>query len=433
MIEDIRKSVLPNGIRVVSESIPTVESIALGLWFNVGSRDETPPQRGIAHFLEHMLFKGTARRPTPKAIADEMDAIGGYLNAFTDKEMTCYYARALSEHLPVAADILSDMAANSLLDPVELAKERGVVLEEIKGRDDDPEDLVHDVFGECIHPGHPLGLPVIGTAATVSGLTSEDLRSFLQQRYTAGNLVVAASGNLDHSELCGLIQEALGHLPAGSPRESLPPPKARPGAKEVSRPTEQVHFCIGMDAVSQDDPARYPLALLDNILGGSMGARLFQEIREKRGLAYTVGSYANLHHEGGTFAAYAGTSRQHYGQCVEVILDEFDKIRRNSVTRVELERAKMQFRVSVVMGQESMSNRMNRIGKSECAYGRVLPLDEILSEIDKVTVDDVAELAERIFPQERDLYSMAAIGPFSDADQELVSRMSNDDETEGES
>ena len=428
MIESVKRTVLPNGIRVVTESIPTVESVALGFWFAVGSCDETASQAGISHFLEHMLFKGTIRRPTPKSIADEIDGMGGYFNAFTDKEYTCYYGRVLSEHLAPAADLLGDMAAHSVFAHDELTRERGVVLEEIKGRDDDPEDLVHDVFGETIHPGHPLGLPVIGSAQTVSELTRDALKAYVADRYSGANLVVSAAGNLEHARLVDLIGDALGHWPTGTPHQSLPIPTFCGVRKEISRPTEQVHFCLGTPGLTHYDERRYALAILDSVLGGSMGSRLFQEIREKRGLAYTVGSYASPFREAGIFAAYAGTSLENYRDCVELIGVELGKMRGEPVSDAELERAKMQFRVAAVMGQESMSNRMNRMGKSECIYGRVIPLAEILAGVERVTIDDVMATAEQLFPADPSALALAAVGPFSDEDREAMETEREDDD-----
>ncbi len=414
MMESVQRTVLPNGIRVVTENIGSVHSVALGFWFAVGSCDEKPSQAGISHFLEHMLFKGTIRRPTPKSIADTIDSMGGYFNAFTDKEVTCYYGRILSEQLELATDLLCDMSAHSVFADDELSRERGVVLEEIKGRDDDPEDLVHDLFGETIHPGHPLGLPVIGTAATVARLNSDVLRAYVADRYAGANLVISAAGNLDHAQLVEWVANALGHLPAGTVHQALDVPLASPARNEVSRPTEQVHFCLGTPGLPHYDDRRYALALLDSILGGSMGSRLFQEIREKRGLAYSVGSYASQFREGGTFAAYAGTSIEHYPQCIELVAAELAKVRTELVSDIELERAKMQFRVASVMGQESMSNRMNRIGKSESIYGRVIPLAEILERVERVSVEEVRAVAEQLFPADPNDLTLTAVGPFSD-------------------
>ena len=426
MIENVSRTVLPNGVRVVTESIPTVQSVAIGLWAAAGSRDEEPRLRGISHFLEHMFFKGTERRPSAKHIADEMDALGGYLNAFTDKECTCYYARVLSEHLPVGLDLLTDMLTGSLFDSEETARERKVVLEEIKRRDDDPEDMVHDLFAETIYPSHPLGLPVIGSVETVAAFTPDDLRGYVARRYGAKSLVVAAAGNLEHEQVVALAQQSLGHLPVSEDNGLLPRPLATPGVRLYSRPTEQINFCVGASAFGQHDPERYPLAILDSILGGSMGARLFQEIREKRGLAYSVGSYCATHREGGYFAAYGGTSPATFEECLALVRTEFAKVRREGVSEAELMRAKNQFRGALIMAQESMSSRMNRLGKSEIYFGEVIPLAEALAKIEAVTVAQVLEIAQAVLPESSEGLTVAAIGPFDEADKEALAEIESE-------
>jgi predicted Zn-dependent peptidase len=417
MTENVRRSTLDNGVRVVTESISHVQSISLGIWVAAGSRDEEPSVRGISHFLEHMIFKGTERRPTAKQIADEMDAVGGYLNAFTDKEYTCYYARALSEHQHLALDLLTDMFTGSRFDPEETTREQKVVLEEIKRRDDDPEDLVHDLFAETLYPDHPLGLPVIGTAQSVLGLTPDALRAYLTRRCGPENVIVAAAGNLDHERVLAGVQEALGGLNPGQPRASLPATEAAIGRlNRYSRPTEQVNLCLGTAGCGHYDDDRYALALLDAVVGGSMGSRLFQEVREKRGLAYSVGSYTANFREGGYFAAYAGTSLETYEECVDIIRAELEKVRAEGVTAEELSRAKNQFRGSIVMAQESMSSRMNRLGKSEAIFGRVVPLAEVLAAIDAVTTEAIHRIAERRFRP--DALTLALVGPFDPAHRE---------------
>ncbi|WP_395140700.1 M16 family metallopeptidase [Armatimonas sp.] len=427
MVENVSRTVLPNGVRVVTENIPTVQSVSVGLWASAGSRDEEPRLRGISHFLEHMFFKGTERRPSAKEIADEMDALGGYLNAFTDKEFTCYYARVLSEHLPVGLDILTDMLTGSLFDPDETAKERKVVLEEIKRRDDDPEDMVHDLFAETIYPNHALGLPVIGSVETVSAFTPEDLRGYIARRYGPKSLVVAAAGNLEHAAVVALAEQMLGGLVTGEANGTLTRPVAAPGKLLYSRPTEQVNFCVGVDGYGQHDAEKYPLAILDNILGGSMGARLFQEIREKRGLAYSVGSYSATHREGGYFAAYGGTSPENFEECLDLVRAEFEKVRKDGVSEAELQRSKNQFRGALIMAQESMSSRMTRLGKSELYFDQVVPLAEALAKIDAVTVADVLAVAQAILPKDSSKLTIAAIGPFEEADKEALAELEGED------
>ena len=412
--ENVEKTILPNGVRVVTETVTYVQSVSVGIWVATGARYEDLQHRGISHFLEHMLFKGTERRPTAKHISDEMDSVGGYLNAFTDKEYTCYYARALAEHLPLSLDLLTDMYANSLFDPEETARERKVVLEEIKRREDDPEDLVHDLFAETLYPDHPLGLPVIGVAEIVSGFAPDDLRSYMKQHYGPENIIVSASGNLEHRQVVDLVAASLGLLAAGQP-EIKPTAPLVPEATVMhyTRPNEQVNFCVGTRGYDNYSPKRYPLAILDAVLGGSMGSRLFQEIREKRGLAYSVGSYSANHREGGFFAAYGGTSPDSYQECVDVIKAEFARVRAEGITEGELSRAKNQFRGALVMAQESLSSRMNRMGKSEADHQRVVPLSEVVAKINAVTLDEIREVAEEIFPADADALTVAAVGPFT--------------------
>jgi predicted Zn-dependent peptidase len=408
----VQKTTLANGVRVVTEQIDTVQSVSLGIWVATGARHEEEERRGISHFLEHMLFKGTERRPTAKQIADEMDAVGGYLNAFTDKEYTCYYARTLSEHLPLAVDILTDMYRHSRFDADETEREKRVVLEEIKRRDDDPDDLVHDLFAETLWPEHPLGLPVIGTSEVVAALTPGDLRDYMARRYGPDAVIVAAAGNLRHEEVAGLTEKALGTMAGVSAPAEHAFPRANRGVHLEAKPNEQVNFCVGTTGFGQFDEDKYTLAILDTVLGGSMGSRLFQEIREKRGLAYSVGSYAATFREGGMFVAYGGTSPETYDLCLDLVRQEFASVRGKGITEAELSRAKNQFRGSLVMAQESMSSRMNRLGKSEVYYNRVVPMEEVLAAIERVTHDDVLRVANQIFPADPSGLTVAAVGPF---------------------
>lgn len=422
MTETVQKTTLPNGVRVVTERIDYVQSVSLGIWVATGARFEEDSRRGISHFLEHMLFKGTERRPTAKQIADEMDNVGGYLNAFTDKEYTCYYARTLSDHLPLAVDILSDMYCNSLFNEEETARERKVVLEEIKRRDDDPEDLVHDLFAQTIFPSHALGLPVIGRAEVVAALTPQDLREYMAMRYGPRSVIVAAAGNLEHAQVVALVEEHLGNLTGNSTTIIESGPQTVRDRVHYSRPNEQVNFCVGTRGYSQMDDAKYPLAILDMVLGGSMGSRLFQEIREKRGLAYSVGSYAATHREGGYFAAFGGTSRDTYEECIDLVRAEFTRVRSEGISAGEMERAKNQFRGSIIMAQESMSSRMNRMGKSEVYFDRVIPLEEVVGKINAVTLDDVSRVAQAIFPEDASDLTIAAVGPFEEGHQTAVAQ-----------
>jgi len=406
----LQREVLPNGVRIVTENITYVQSVALGVWVGVGARDEADPLRGISHVIEHMLFKGTKTR-TAQQIADEIDSVGGDINAFTSKEMTCYYVRVLSEHTPLAVDVLSDMFHHSLIDPEELAREENVILEEIKRRDDEPDDLVHDVFAETLWPGHVLGKSVIGTPETVSSFKQADLQNYMAQRYTPDTIVVTAAGNLDHATVVEMVRERFSHL-SGSKADWRAPdttPQAVPGTAYVEKPIEQVNLVVGTQGYPQLSDEKYALSLLDNVLGGSMSSRLFQEIREKRGLAYSVGSYSQSFREGGYFAVYAGTSAATADQVIELIKTEFANVRKNNITPKELERAKNQFRGSIVMGQESMNSRMMRMGRNELTYDRVIPIDEIQQKITAVTLDDIDRVAQHLFGA--DAFALTTVGP----------------------
>ena len=405
----IQREVLPNGLRIVTENITHVQSVALGIWVGVGSRDEPDQHRGISHVIEHMLFKGTPTR-TAQQIADQMDSVGGDINAFTSKESTCYHVRVLSEFVPLAVDILADMLLNSIIDPEELAREQNVILEEIKRRDDEPEDLIHDVFTEALWPGHPLGLSVIGTPETVSALKQDDLKGYMS-RYTPDTLVVTAAGNLDHAAIVAMISERFGHLTGSVDtwRQPIGKPTFTPANVYVEKPVEQINIVIGFDAYGQQSDERYPLSVLDTVFGGAMSSRLFQEIREKRGLAYSVGSYTQLHDEGGYFAVYTGTGQETAAQVIELIHQECEKLRKDGITEAELQRSKNQFRGGIVMGQESMNSRMMRLGRSELVFGRVIPIDEVMDRINAVTLKSVAEVADHLFSKGE--FAVATVGP----------------------
>lgn len=411
-VETVQTTTLQNGVRVVTETVDFVLSACVGIWVATGSRDETPNKRGIAHFLEHMLFKGTERRPTAKHIADEMDNVGGYLNAFTDKEYTCYYARILSDDVPLAVDLLSDMFRNSRFDADETAREQKVVLEEIKERDDAPDDLVHDLFAETLYPDHPLGRAVIGTAQTVASFTPDDLRDFVRTNCGAEQVIVTASGNITHAQIVDLVAKHLGDLGG----ETFTAPNTRPLAttgiaESLVRPTEQVNFVLGMSAFGVMDDERYALSVLNTVIGDSMGSRLFQEVREKRGLGYTIASYANMHREGGYFAVYGGTSPDTYAECLDTVRAELLKVRETGVSDAELMRAKAQARSGLVMKQESLSSRMSRIGTSEIYYGRVVPLSEALARMNAVTPDEVLKVARAVIPDDPSHLNITTIGP----------------------
>jgi len=407
----MRKEVLPNNVRIVTESVPYVQSVSVGIWIATGARDEDLDRRGACHFIEHMLFKGTESRSASQ-IADEFDFLGGQLNAFTEKEYTCYYCKVLSEHLHQAVDILADMFLNSLFRPDDVEVEKNVILEEIKRYEDTTEDLVHDVFALTAWDNHPLGNPILGRWESVSNLTSDVLVRFMQERYTPDNIVIAAAGNLVHEALVEQIASLFGGLEGTCPKPRHEAPIFSGSSAFTNRPTEQVHFCVGTPGFSQLDPDVYTLAVIDAALGGSMSSRLFQEIRERRGLAYTIGSYSASFREGGLFVVYGGTSRENMGQVLELIKAEFAKVMKHNITPEELVRAKNQIRGGLVLSQENMSSRMIRMAKSELYLGRPIPLDELISLIQKVTHDDIDRVARKLFKDSP--IAVATIGPLDE-------------------
>jgi len=412
----VNKTILPNGIRVVSERVPYVKSVSVGIWVEVGARDESKDRRGLSHFVEHMLFKGTQTR-TARDIATQMDSLGGHLNAFTDKEFTCYYARVLAEHLPKALDIICDMVLNSAYDEAELAREKNVILEEIKRHEDTPEEQVHDLLAQTIWKGHRLGNSVIGSASVARNLTREELTAYVEEFYRPNALLVAAAGDVEHKALADFVGQAFGNLSGERPtrRDGKVTPCLE--AKLRQKRTEQAHFCLGMVGYAQNETEKYALAAIDSILGGGMSSRLFQEIRENRGLAYAIGSYAASYREAGLFAIYGGTSVENVRNVLDLTRRECDSIRRDSVTEDELERAQNQIRGALVLGQESMSNRMSRLAKSELYFGRIIRSDEIIDSIMQVSRDDVAGTAAQVFNGSE--FALAAIGPFGE-DSDLL-------------
>jgi len=409
MESSITKTVLTNGIRVLSERVPYVDSVSVGIWVHAGSRDETRLRLGMSHFAEHMLFKGTESR-SARQIADEMDSLGGHLNAFTDKEFTCYYAKVLHEHLPIALDVLSDMVLHSVLDPVEIEREKNVVLEEIKRHKDTPEDNVHDLLAETIWKGHRLGNPVIGSASVVERITRDQLLEYMRDTYRPDALLISAAGNVEHARLVDSVAAAFGHLSGSRVRRKASQVEARFEVKTVEQSTEQVHFCLGTPGYPQDKSEKYAVATIDAVLGGGMSSRLFQEIRENRGLAYAIGTYSASYQEGGLFAVYGGTSMSNFRKVLDLTLAECRSIGVNSVTDAELERAKNQIRGALVLGQESMSNRMSRLARNDLYFGRTVRLQEIIKSITDVSRDDVAAVASALF--EKSSFTLAAVGPF---------------------
>ncbi len=398
--------------------MPGVRSVALGIWVGVGSRDERPSQHGASHYLEHLLFKGTPTRDALE-IAAVMDAVGGEMNAFTDKELTCYYARVLDEDLALAVDLVTEMVTASLVTTQDVESERSVIQEEIGMHDDDPSDVVHDAFSAALYGGDsPVGRPVIGTVDSVGSLSRTTIASYYKRRYTPDNMVVAASGGLDHARLLRLVRKAFGSSLQGR----TPPAPLRATDRVVKsysqvvvaeRATEQANLVLGTTALRRDDPRRFAMSVLNGALGGGMSSRLFQEVREERGLAYSVYSYSSSLADTGSFGVYAGCAPGKVDEVLDVIREQLDLAARKGITADELRRAKGQLRGSFVLGMEDTGSRMSRLGKGELMHGEVLEVDDLLSRIDAVTLDDVREVAADVLTRP---LSLGVIGPYGDRD-----------------
>jgi predicted Zn-dependent peptidase len=417
--EAIERTVLPGGLRVVTEKLPAVRSVAFGIWAGVGSRDEDIPHAGATHYLEHLLFKGTGRR-SALDISAAMDAVGGELNAFTAKEYTCYYARVLDEDLPLAIDVLCDMVTGSLLEPRDVDAERGVILEEIAMNEDDPADLVHEAFAAQLFGDTPLGRPILGTVESINSISRDRIAEHYGARYTPDNLVIAAAGSLEHDHVVELTRAAFGSLLSGE-ATPVPPRLSGPAARSVdstgvrllSRPVEQANLVLGCAGLARTDPRRFALGVLNAALGGGMSSRLFQEVREKRGLAYSVYSFSSQHADTGEWGVYAGCLPAKTEEVLAICREEIAKVIDAGLSDEELDRGKGQLRGSIVLGLEDPSSRMSRLGKSELVYPRLEPVEEVLAEIDAVTHDQVRDVAALVLGQPM---ALAVVGPFDSDD-----------------
>ncbi len=407
----IEKASLKNGVTVITEQMHDALSTTVGIWVKNGSRNEALKERGISHFIEHMLFKGTQRR-TPLDIAGELEGVGGVLNAFTGREYTCYYAKVLNKDLPLAIDLLSDIVINSTFDKEELDRERLVILQEISMVDDTPDDIVHDLFAANIWKGHPLGRPVLGTEKTVGGFTRDDVVDFYKRRYFAENMLVTVAGGAKHKNVMQLLKNAMAGLGSGADEGSalVTPPEPTKGVKLVRKPLEQVHLCMGLPVTSQIHPDRYKLYILNTLLGGGMSSRLFQEIREKRGLAYSVYSYLSLVRDAGAFVIYAGTSAKDYKKVINLILKELKTVASGDITRLEFNRAKEQLKGGMLLGLETSDSRMMKLARDEIYYGRYVPVQEVVAAIDKLTIRQVKATAAKVFrPADMTLVSIGKV------------------------
>jgi predicted Zn-dependent peptidase len=411
--------VLPSGLRIVTEAIPSTRSASLGVWVGIGSRDETPAMSGASHFLEHLLFKGTHKR-TALQISAEIEAVGGETNAFTTKEYTCYYARVLDEDLPLAVDVLCDAVADSLLDPADVEVERGVILEEIAMHEDEPSDEVHDIFTETIFGDHPLGRLISGTEESITPMTRNQINGFYRRRYTAPQIVVAAAGNLEHATVVRLVRKAL----AGTALDTTPADPAGPRVRKRvrhqkahtvvrNRDTEQAHVVLGGVGIGRLDERRFALGVLNSVLGGGMSSRLFQEIREKRGLAYSVYSYGSQYADAGLFGVYAGCAPGKVEEVLDIIRAELERMAAKGLTAEEIVRGRGMVKGSYVLGLEDSGSRMSRLAKSELLYGDLMSVDELLTRVDAVTREDIDAVAAELLTQPM---SLAVVGPFDEAE-----------------
>jgi predicted Zn-dependent peptidase len=403
-----RKTVLKNGVRVITEHMPLVRSVSLGLWVGVGSSHEQAALRGISHCIEHMLFKGTRNR-SARDIAEFMDSLGGNLNAFTDKETTCYHARVVDSALADTLGLIGDMFLHSLFDPAELRKEQQVILEEIRMYDDSPEEVAHDLFIRSVWAGSPLGEPTIGYQHTVTAVTSEAIEAYMRERYAPASVLLTAAGNIDHEDLVTEAQALLGAMPPRDAAADPPQPEFVPASVTERKDCEQVYILFGAEGVSSRDDRRFALSVLDTILGGGMASRLFHEIRERRGLAYSVYSSHNAYRNAGLMTLAASTSPKHAQEVMSLVRAETARLAERGVTDGELMRAKEHIKGGLLLSLESTSTRMLRLGRMELSLGRHLTVQELNERVDAVTKDEVDTEARTLFGR-ADL-ALTVVGP----------------------
>jgi predicted Zn-dependent peptidase len=396
-MNDIKKEVLDNGLTILTERMPHVRSISLGIWLKIGSRSETQEINGVAHFIEHLLFKGTSHR-SAEEIARQVDSIGGHLDAFTAKETICYSTKVLDEHLPIAFDILSDLVLNPNFDPGDMEKERQVVLEEIKMVEDTPDDLVNEIFVQNFWKDQPLGRPILGTKQTINKLDREKVIQFFQEFYTPDNFIISAAGNLEHRRVVDLICEKFGGIRSRRNGHVDSPANIHSRITMRSKKElEQVHICLGVPSCSLSHEDRYACYILNTILGGGMSSRLFQNIREKQGLVYAIYSGLNSYHDTGCLSVYAGTSLETADKVVDLIVEEFRSLKKHRVDPEELCRAKDHLKGSLMLSLESTSSRMSNLARQELYFGKYFSLDEMISRIERVTAEEVQGLASAFF------------------------------------
>ena len=417
------KTVLKNGVKILSERMDHFRSVSLGVWVGVGSRDELEKENGISHFIEHMIFKGTQSRSNLQ-IAKELDAIGGFSNAFTGKEHTCFYGKALNKDFPHLADILSDIFLNSVFDPQDMDRERQVILQEIDMMEDTPDDHIHVLFNDFFWRDHPLGMCVLGTDETVSTIGKEVILDYIDRFYTPNRILLAASGDIDHDALVACFEPLFEPLSSNSGGPSRAVPQVNVGVSCHWKDLEQVHICLGGKAPNLSSELRFAGAVLNTILGGNMSSRLFQEVREKRGLAYSVYSFLSSYSDAGLFGVYAATDPSEVNYALKVVNAEIKKIRRGELSEKELDAAKEHLIGSLLLGSENTDASMMRLAKNEYVFGRYVSHDETVAELKKVTIDEVVAVVEETFGNHE--ISLVTLGPAKSEDLDLTSLRVND-------
>jgi len=408
-----RKDTLANGIRVVSETLPKSRSVSIGVWVKVGARHESPELSGTSHFIEHLFFKGTKKR-TAKDIAIEMDSIGGEMNAYTSQETTTYYAKVVDEHLPVAIDLLSDILLSSKFDPVEMEKERKVILEEIKSVEDAPDDYIHELFTNSVWPDNALGRPILGTKETIKALKHEHIISYIENYYSPKEIVISVAGNFEHSRLVEMLNASFGRLRRTGSAKTEITPDFTSALHVKKKQLEQTQLCLGCKGLKFTHDDRFVVFALNTVLGNSMSSRLFQEIREQNALAYSIYSYVTAHRDTGLLTVYAGTDPANVLEVIRLILKEFRKIRDEGITLAEETRVRNQIKGNLVLSLESSNSHMSRLARQEMYFGKYLSMDDIIKSVEKVTADRVQKLAQQLFTREN--IALALLGPLSKAD-----------------
>ncbi len=408
MVEEYRKSVLPSGIRVVTERMPHVRSVAVGIWVDTGSRDEPAERGGVSHLIEHLVFKGTESR-TGEEIARTMDSVGGQMDAFTAKEHTCFFVSVLDEHLPLAVDLLTDILRHPLFGTEDIEKEKTVVLQEIKMVEDTPDDLIHDLFAERVWPGHPLGRPILGRREVIQGLSRDTIRGHFQQEYSPAKITVAVAGNADHARVLGLLAPRFEGFEGPPAQPDGRPPTPRVAVDVVEKGLEQVHVIGGFPGLPHTAPGRYALYVLNDIIGGSMSSRLFQQVRERQGLVYSIHSGTEAYRDTGLLYVYAATDAANFATVLKLILKEIRDLKKDGIRADELRRARDHLKGNLMLSLESTSSRMSRLAKQELYFGSFFSLDEMLAAIDAVREEDVQALIHRLLDEEQ--LSILTLGP----------------------